>query len=148
MYRLAKGKAFLIAVKALITNSKDELLLLKVHTGLRDSEKWDLPGGLMEFEDTVKSRVKQEVFEETGLTLDNWKLANVSETIFENFKFEEDDVRDVRVVVIGFTTKLEDEDIQINLSEEHEDYIWCDRKQLKEYILSKPTKAIIGEEPT
>jgi hypothetical protein len=63
-------------------------------------------------------------------------------TFFEKFTFG-DETKDVRVVVIGFTTKVNEENITISVSEEHEDYKWCSWDSLNEIELSKPSKAII-----
>ncbi len=144
MYELPKDKAFLVAVKAIITNSKGEILLLKVNTGLRDSEKWDLPGGLMEFEDSVESRVSQEVFEETGLKITDWKLIGVAETVFEKFVLN-GETKDAKVIVVGFTTALDESNVAIVVSEEHDSYSWISTSELEKLILSKPTKAILSK---
>ncbi len=133
-----------MAVKAIIQNSKNEVLLLKVNTELRDSNKWDLPGSLMEFDDSVETRLNKEVLEETGLTLQNWRLLEVSETIFERFTFG-DEVKDVKIIVIGFTTNVMEENLKIILSDEHDNYKWFSWESLREIELSKPTRAIVGK---
>ena len=143
MYQIPENKGFLVAVKALITNSKNDVLLLKVRRGLRDSERWDFPGGLMEFDDSVAGTLEKEVTEETGITIENPKLVAVSETIFEGFELGNDKAKDMRVIVIGFEASVDETKDQIKLSEEHENYTWCSRNELKTLKLSKPSKAII-----
>ncbi|MDD3661586.1 MAG: NUDIX hydrolase [Candidatus Dojkabacteria bacterium] len=147
MYQIPEDKGFLIAVKALIINSSGEVLLLKVNSGLRDSERWDLPGGLMEYDDTVESRLQKEVIEETGIKIKDPKLIAVSETIFEDFVLDENNVKDMKVVVIGFELHIGATKETIRLSEEHAGYAWYRMEDLNTIELSKPSKAIITKIP-
>ncbi len=55
-----------IAVFALITNRKGEILLVKQRTGNRF---WTLPGGKVGPGETILSALRREVKEETGLTI-------------------------------------------------------------------------------
>lgn len=146
IYQLAKDKAFLVAVKALIVNEKEEILFLKVNSELSDSEKWDLPGGLMEFEDTVESALQREVLEETGIKVDNIELAGCTETIFEKFVFIDNEIKDVRVIVIVYKYKLDQSNTQIKLSSEHVEFTWCSKGDtLDKMRLSRPSKAVIDK---
>lgn len=56
----------------IIVNEKNELLLQKRHDGY-----WGLPGGLMDLGESFEEVAKREVFEETGLVVENLTLLNV-----------------------------------------------------------------------
>ena len=56
----------------IILNDQDEVLLQKRHNGT-----WGLPGGLMDLGESFEEVAKREVFEETGLKVDNLNLLNV-----------------------------------------------------------------------
>ncbi len=56
----------------IIINELNEVLLQ-----LRHDESWGLPGGLMDLGESFEEVAKREVFEETGLTIENLKLLNV-----------------------------------------------------------------------
>ena len=56
----------------IILNEKNEVLLQKRHDGY-----WGLPGGLMDLGESFEEVAKREVFEETGLVVENLKLLNV-----------------------------------------------------------------------
>lgn len=56
----------------IILNEQNELLLQKRHNGF-----WGLPGGLMDFGESYEEAAKREVFEETGLIVENLILLNV-----------------------------------------------------------------------
>jgi len=56
----------------IIANEENEILLQKRHNG-----NWGLPGGLMDLGEIFEEVAKREVFEETGLVVENLKLLNV-----------------------------------------------------------------------
>jgi 8-oxo-dGTP diphosphatase len=64
---------FLVAVLGLITNEKDEILLLK-HT--YRSEPWGIPSGWIRYEDPLKG-LEREVKEETGFMVQVQKVRKV-----------------------------------------------------------------------
>ena len=56
----------------IILNEQNDVLLQKRHDGY-----WGLPGGLMDLGESFEEVAKREVFEETGLVVENLKLLNV-----------------------------------------------------------------------
>jgi 8-oxo-dGTP pyrophosphatase MutT (NUDIX family) len=56
----------------IILNEQNEVLLQKRHDGC-----WGLPGGLMDLGESFEEVAKREVFEETGLVVENLNLLNV-----------------------------------------------------------------------
>ncbi|PAE16184.1 DNA mismatch repair protein MutT [Virgibacillus sp. 7505] len=56
----------------IIVNKQNEILLQERHDG-----NWGLPGGLMDLGESFEEVAKREVFEETGLIVENLKLLNV-----------------------------------------------------------------------
>ena len=56
----------------IILNNKNEVLLQKRHDG-----SWGLPGGLMDLGESFEEVAIREIFEETGLEVENFKLVNV-----------------------------------------------------------------------
>ncbi|MFJ7668416.1 NUDIX hydrolase [Lysinibacillus sp. NPDC097195] len=56
----------------IILNDNNEVLLQQRHDGT-----WGLPGGLMDLGESFEEVAKREVFEETGLLVDNLTLLNV-----------------------------------------------------------------------
>ena len=56
----------------IILNNKNEVLLQKRHDG-----SWGLPGGLMDLGESFEEVAIREIFEETGLEVENLKLVNV-----------------------------------------------------------------------
>ena len=58
--------------RAVILNDKDEVLLVHDHDG-----KWALPGGWCDYDQTIMSNTVKEAREETGLTVEPWRLVAV-----------------------------------------------------------------------
>lgn len=56
----------------IIVNNQNEVLLQKRHNG-----NWGLPGGLMDLGESFEEVAKREIFEETGLMIENLNLLNV-----------------------------------------------------------------------
>ena len=57
-----------ITVKAVVINPDGQVLILKrAKDNNTNAGKWDIPGGLLEFNETVEDVLKREVLEETGL---------------------------------------------------------------------------------
>lgn len=75
--RLTQRK-FTVSAAAIITNEKNEVLLLD-HV-LRPFSNWGIPGGFIETGEQAEEAVHREIFEETGLKLNNVKLLQVRTT--------------------------------------------------------------------
>jgi NADH pyrophosphatase NudC (nudix superfamily) len=58
---------FLVAVAGIITNDKDEILLLKHRYWI--NQMWGMPGGYMVSGETAEEALQREVMEEVGLKL-------------------------------------------------------------------------------
>lgn len=66
-------KVIMVVAGALVFNPKG-LLLLQLRS---DNQKWGLPGGFMELNESVQDTAKREVFEETGLNLGEMSLFGI-----------------------------------------------------------------------
>jgi ADP-ribose pyrophosphatase YjhB (NUDIX family) len=68
----ASQKKFTVSVGVVVLNQKSEVLLLD-HV-FRPASGWGIPGGFMEFAEQPHEAAKREVFEETGLELENLEM--------------------------------------------------------------------------
>ncbi|WP_323741886.1 NUDIX hydrolase [Salinibacillus xinjiangensis] len=117
-----------------------------------DNGKWGLPGGFMELGESVHDAARREVYEETGLTLDELELFGIYSGPQYDKTFPNGD--QVSPVLISFickqyTGKLvesNEESLQIrfySLSELPEN-IFSEHKMLIDDLLSKKRFPVIG----
>jgi len=72
--------AIVVGVGAVIWNDRGELLLIRRAKPPRQNE-WSLPGGKVEFGESVRTALLREVLEETGLHVEFLGLIDVAEVI-------------------------------------------------------------------
>ena len=84
--------------------------------------RYDLPGGGLEPSELPEDGIIREVNEETGLSASVVRILHVRPY---GAGPSSDDA-----VLIVFLLKLSDEDAQVRLSEEHDEYRWIERSEL------------------
>ena len=94
----------------IILNNRNEVLLQKRHDGY-----WGLPGGLMDLGESFEEVAKREVFEETGLIVENLQLLNVFSGSKYYLKVSNGD--ELYSVTAVFYTREVSGDMNINYSE-------------------------------
>jgi len=77
---MSDSPAPVLAVAAVIWNAHGKVLLIRRTKEPRKGQ-WSLPGGKVEFGETLKEAVMREVLEETGLTVKLAGVAGIAETI-------------------------------------------------------------------
>lgn len=94
---------------------KDKCLFLR-----KNDNTWELPGGHLNVGEKFKVAAIREVKEETGLKLSKLKLVIKQ--------------KDFRLYITRAKV------IKVNLSDEHNDYIWINSKDIRRITLSDATK--------
>ncbi|WP_078549241.1 NUDIX hydrolase [Litchfieldia alkalitelluris] len=97
----------------IILNEHNEVLLQK-----RNDGNWGLPGGLMDLGESLEEVAKREVFEETGLIVENLKLLNVFSGSEYYLKVPNGD--ELYSVTAVYFTKDVSGDMQIDYNESEE----------------------------
>ena len=100
--------------KAIVFNEEGKLLTLhRTSTAPSNPDKWDFPGGDLDFgEDAIKGIIR-EIKEETGLEVKDLKPFDVESHIYENEEFW---------VTIAYTAKVIVD--KVVLSFEHDEFKW------------------------
>jgi len=106
-------KPYIVSVYAILRNEKGEFLLLRRSENSRTNPgKWDLPGGKVNPDESLKEGVVREVWEETGISIVPGDIAGEV-----NFELPEK-----KVIAIVFNGGYIVADVK--LSYEHSEYAW------------------------
>lgn len=76
-----------VSVGALIINEKGEVFLAKRSKNARnEKEKWEAPGGAVEFSEPREKAIKREIFEEFGVKIEVIDVLQVADEILPHDK--------------------------------------------------------------
>ncbi|WP_051525183.1 NUDIX domain-containing protein [Exiguobacterium artemiae] len=111
-----------------IVRQGDQLLLVKNQA---DGERavWSLPGGVIEAGETLADALKREMAEETGLSVETFELAYVTENFIEQF--------DAHSLVTYFECAIRGELLPNDPDREVVDSQWVPIEQLGDYLLNR-----------
>ena len=120
-------KPYNISVYTIVLNDKGELLLLKRSKDSNNNPgKWDLPGGKMELDETLKEALMREVREETGISIVPGEVAG-----YATYELPERKV--IAIIVDGGYVNP-----SVNLSHEHTEYSWVPLDDVLEMPMLAP----------
>lgn len=114
-----------VGVKALIKNSRGEYLFMRRSTILAtdvSEPSWDIPGGRIEPDEYLPEALKREIQEEIGHEIQSTPDLIAAQDIFVPTK---------ELHVVRLTYILNEDVDDIDLSEEHEEYVWVHESQLE-----------------
>lgn len=127
---------FHLGIKAVIRNSNDEILLLKVNlNNLSGTEEayWDIPGGRVQKGSNPEDTLIREIKEETGL--ENILNIRPLTMVLSNLRIPVEN-GDVGLILSIFLCDIENIE-KIELSEEHTKLIWANPKEAAELLKTK-----------
>lgn len=110
---------FRVGVRSLVIYNR-KTLLLKRSTHTRDKACWESPGGRVEFGEDLHTALRREIKEETGL--DNIHI----EKLLYALTFVDTDIQEIGLMYLSYANSD-----KVTLSDEHTDFIWATKEQLK-----------------
>ena len=111
-----KNNEFAIAVKCVVFNENDILLLRKTKEemiGDASTNSWDLPGGRIKYKETSEQTVIREITEEIALTVEKIQIKSASTVIRPD---------GTHLVILLYSCCSDSR--EVTLSEEHDLYKW------------------------
>jgi len=124
------GKPLALSAKVVVRDKSGRCLLLKRSLSSKGNPgKWDLPGGKVDPGESFEQGVLREVAEETGLTISIQRVVGVAESESPTNK----------VVYLILEGRLESG--QVQLSSEHDEYVWVNRWELPKMELADQFRA-------
>ena len=115
-------RLFQIGIKAVITNDEGKILLLAMGELGTPSERWDIPGGRMDDNETFEQTLARELDEEIDCEHDG-TLEHVA-TVLTKHTVTVDE-GEVGLVIVAYRTQLAPGSI-ITLKDYETGYEWCD----------------------
>ncbi len=116
------------AVRAIIRNSENKILILKRDNTSFCEGCWNLPGGKVDFGDTAEDSVKKEIYEETKL-----KCTGANFLFYMNNLPNK--LYNTHFLTLFFECECEGE-CEIDFNGESSDYCWIDKDELNDYKLA------------
>jgi 8-oxo-dGTP pyrophosphatase MutT (NUDIX family) len=117
LQKFAETPQFSIGQKAFIIDSSKRVLIIKRHQQNTLGNRWDLPGGRLDYQESIRDGLVREVYEEVGLTV-NVISFPLSITTFLNSARRQNQV--VRVIYLCTAEGT------VQLSEEHDEFRWIE----------------------
>lgn len=112
-----------VALKAVILCNRKALIIQRSYGEVSGSGSWEFAGGKLEFGEDLETGLRREIMEEVGLTVIIEKLLYAS-------TFQSKENR--QTVILSYLCHSQDD--KVVLSEEHEKFIWADKKTMRRYL--------------
>jgi len=106
----------------------------KADSELHGESTWTMPGGKLEFGETLKDAGQREVMEETGMNIDKDGLRLISMT--------DDIVEDAHFVTVGFLCENPEGEPKVTEPEEITEWKWFDLDKLPEKMFFPSAKVL------
>lgn len=127
-----------IAVRAVILNDKGEVLVIREsqkYEGGTNRGLYEFPGGKIEVGETFQDALNRETKEEIGIDIEIGDPFHVGEW--------RPVVRGEQLQIIGIFFKCKALDLNIKLSNDHDDYRWVTTKEALSLPLMKEAESVI-----
>jgi 8-oxo-dGTP diphosphatase len=119
-----------VALKAIIIFNRKVLIIQRSYGDVSGSGSWEFVGGKLEFGEDLETGLRREIMEEVGLDVNLERLLYAS-------TFQSKENR--QTVILSYLCHCFND--QVVLSEEHEQYLWADKKTMMKYL----TKGILRD---
>lgn len=129
---MPKGFTPHVEIAACYLEIDNKLLLLQRARGKFEPEKWGVPAGKIEKNENPENAAKRELFEETGISLENPTQITYLHSLY---------IRKPEVDYVYHLFKVHLEHIpEVHLSNEHQNYTWATAKDLETIALMDGAK--------
>jgi ADP-ribose pyrophosphatase YjhB (NUDIX family) len=123
----------LATVGALVINPAGQCLLIRSH---KWHDTWAVPGGKIDYGETMTQALKREFLEETGLSLTRLFWAPVQEAVNSSEFY-----KPAHFILLNFIAHSEQVDVTLN--DEAQAYAWLNLEDALTYDLNTPTRRLL-----
>ncbi len=124
----------IVGQKIVIYNQDKQILMLKRSEKSHGPWAWDLPGGGILLEESALECLEREVWEETWLKDISW--VHPIHTCAKSYP------DGTHIFYVGYTWRL-DTAWEVILSDEHDEYLWIDPKDVDQHNLPEHRKEAV-----
>lgn len=142
-----QNNVFHVAAKALIFNNNKQILVLRKNpkrARTNNPDHWDLPGGRLKGNQTLKEALLMEIEEELKIEPSQIKIIKLFDASLSKLKICEKN-GPFSLVLFTYLCKLNPENINLVLNEEHSEYLWTDIEKAKELLSTKFSNEFINK---
>ena len=122
-----------IVIGVLVSNENKEIFLARSH---KWKDKWIVPGGHLDFGETLEACAKREVKEETNLDIEDVTLIDVQESVFS-----EEFYNKRHMIFLDYSAKVVNSDVILN--DELQEYGWFSFEDALKLDLNSSTRRFI-----
>lgn len=123
----------LATVGALVVGPSERILLIKTH---KWKGSWGVPGGKIDYGESIKEALLREFREETGLELYDISWGPIQESINSNEFYKE-----AHFILLNFIARSGGENVRLN--DEAEEFVWVSVDEALTYGLNTPTRRLV-----
>ncbi len=123
----------LATVGALIVSPAKRILIIKTH---KWKDSWGVPGGKIDYGESIKTALIREFEEETKLTIKDIHWAPTQEAINSSEFY-----KPAHFILLNFIAKSDTETVELN--KEAQRYLWLKPEEALTYPLNEPTRKLI-----
>ncbi|MCA9838419.1 MAG: NUDIX domain-containing protein [Trueperaceae bacterium] len=123
----------LATVGALVISPENRVLIIQTH---KWKNTWGVPGGKIDYGETIREALLREFREETGLELFDLHWGPVQEAVGSPEFYKE-----AHFILLNFIARATTETVTLN--EEAQAYTWVSAQEALAYPLNTPTKQLI-----
>ena len=127
----------LATVGGLLRDAAGNALIIKTW---KWSNRWGIPGGKVEYGETLEAAFLRETMEETGLRALNPKMVMVQDAI-ELPEFH----RPAHFVLVNYLANVAGTKPPVQLNDEGQEYVWLELSEALKMPLNGPTRILIDK---
>jgi nucleoside triphosphatase len=122
-------------VGGIVLNQEGKLLLVR---SVRSNNRYVIPGGHIKSGERMEEALKRELLEETGLQVDDIRLASVQEFIFHRAFYKKK-----HFIFLDFVCRASSSRVTLNW--EHQEYSWVTLEEAFSFDLDPFTRRLLEE---